>query len=79
MVVKGVESEENLERWVFQIEQACNKENGGVVQQQETKSKKEIANEISALLRQITATVTFLPCLGDQALIVAGTKLIPNC
>lgn len=66
IVVNGVESGEVLERWVFQVEQAVDKENGGLVQQQTSKSKKEIAGEISALLRQVTATVTFLPMLDEQ-------------
>ena len=36
IVVNGVESGETLERWVFQVEQAVDKENGGLVQQQVT-------------------------------------------
>mmetsp|Transcript_20190 Transcript_20190/g.45736 ORF Transcript_20190/g.45736 Transcript_20190/m.45736 type:complete len:209 (+) Transcript_20190:188-814(+) len=66
VVINGIDSGETLERWVFQVEQARDKENGGLVQQQTSKSKKEISGEISALLRQITATVTFLPMLDEQ-------------
>ena len=66
VVVNGIESGETLERWVFQVEQAIDQENGGLVQQQTTKTKKEISSEISALIRQITATVTFLPMLDEQ-------------
>jgi len=65
VAVTGVESGETLERWVFQVESAVDKENGGLVQEQTTKTRKEISNEISALLRQITATVTFLPLLDE--------------
>ena len=96
IVVNGVESGEVLERWVFQVEQAVDKENGGLVQQQvyifrcprrrdevltlqvlicsqTSKSRKEIAGEISALLRQVTATVTFLPMLGT---LLASSKVL---
>jgi len=34
IVVNGVESGETLERWCFQVEQAKDKENGGLVEQQ---------------------------------------------
>jgi len=34
IVVNGVETGEVLERWTFQVEQAVDKENGGLVQQQ---------------------------------------------
>lgn len=64
--MNGVESGETLERWAFQVEQAKDKENGGLVQHQTTKSVKEISKEIQALVRQITATVTFLPMLDEQ-------------
>jgi hypothetical protein len=32
--VNGVETGDVLERWTFQVEQAVDKENGGLVQQQ---------------------------------------------
>jgi len=34
IVVNGVETGDVLERWTFQVEQAVDKENGGLVQQQ---------------------------------------------
>jgi hypothetical protein len=34
VVVNGVETGETLERWSFQVEQARDKENGGLVQHQ---------------------------------------------
>ena len=66
LVLSGVTSQVTLERWVFLVEHADDKENGGNKQQVPSKSRKEISNEIAALLRQITATVTFLPMLDDQ-------------
>ena len=66
VVVNGIESGETLERWVFQVETAVDKENSAQpAQEQNSKSTKEIKAEISALLRQITATVTFLPLLDE--------------
>ena len=66
LVIKGVETGEVFERWVFEVEATKDKENNGLAQSQNTKTKKEISSEISALLRQITATVTFLPMLPED-------------
>jgi len=65
IAVNGIETGETLERWVFKVETAVDKENGGCVQEQTTKTRKEISQEISALMRQITATVTFLPLINE--------------
>ncbi|GMH90365.1 hypothetical protein TL16_g11747, partial [Triparma laevis f. inornata] len=51
VVVTGVDSGETLERWQFNVS----------VQEE----KEEIHFEISALIRQITASVTFLPLLNE--------------
>jgi len=62
LVIEGVESKKTLERWQFNIEQdrtMTAKSTGKV------KSKKEITNEIQAIIRQITASVTFLPLLNE--------------
>eukprot|EP00536_Pseudo-nitzschia_multiseries_P004486 jgi/Psemu1/253664/estExt_Genewise1Plus.C_740094 len=50
VVVSGVDSGETLERWQFN---------------KNTKTLKEIHGEIQAIIRQITASVTFLPLLNE--------------
>jgi len=93
VVVTGIDSEEVLERWQFNIicEEATkanaqekrnplssrvSNSNGNEnimvynntcskPQQQQKKSIKEIHNEIQAIIRQITASVTFLPLLDE--------------
>lgn len=63
LVIEGLESKETLERWVFNIEQdeSVNARSDHVV-----KPKKKITGEIQAIIRQITASVTFLPILEEQ-------------
>uniref|UniRef100_A0A7S3NK88 HORMA domain-containing protein n=1 Tax=Aureoumbra lagunensis TaxID=44058 RepID=A0A7S3NK88_9STRA len=64
VVVTGVDSEKTLERWVFAVETSrCDKEN--TITKAATKSSKDITNEIQAIIRQITASVTFLPLLDE--------------
>ena len=62
----AVELENSFSDWVFEVDAARDKENGGLIQTQSTKTKKEISSEIAALIRQITATVTFLPMLPEE-------------
>lgn len=66
VVVQGVESKETLERWQFNV----NVENGGENSAPNTsgkhKSMKDIHGEIQAIIRQITASVTFLPLLQES-------------
>ncbi|XP_078069956.1 mitotic spindle assembly checkpoint protein MAD2A isoform X2 [Mustelus asterias] len=60
VVINSIETNEVLERWQFDIE--CDKtvtENS----QPRDKSEKAIQDEIRSVIRQITATVTFLPLL----------------
>jgi len=59
LVVKGVETGDTLERWVFDCEAT------GGAEAQSTKPMKDITNEIQAIIRQITASVTFLPLLEE--------------
>lgn len=63
VVIKDVKTNEPLERWQFEID--CDKsittDNG--CKKQKTKDIAEINKEICAVIRQITATVTFLPLL----------------
>jgi mitotic spindle assembly checkpoint protein MAD2 len=71
VVVNGLDSMETLERWQFNVsvEQG---EKGGENQTPNTapettsdKSIKEIHNDIQAIIRQITASITFLPLLQE--------------
>mmetsp|Transcript_28761 Transcript_28761/g.32893 ORF Transcript_28761/g.32893 Transcript_28761/m.32893 type:complete len:205 (+) Transcript_28761:26-640(+) len=62
LVIQSLE-EQPLERWTFNIETDKNVADGssGV-----EKSQKEIQNEIQALMKQITASVSFLPVLDEE-------------
>lgn len=60
LVVKGVETGDTLERWVFNCEATGSDENA-----KSEKAVKEITSEIQAIVRQITASVTFLPLLNE--------------
>lgn len=68
LVVKGVETGQVLERWVFDCEcknKSENVDSSNVPIQQSSKPMKEITQEIQAIIRQITASVTFLPLLNE--------------
>ncbi|XP_060003029.1 mitotic spindle assembly checkpoint protein MAD2A-like [Lagenorhynchus albirostris] len=60
VVISNIESGEVLERWQFDIE--CDKTTKDDSAPRE-KSQKAIQDEICSVIRQITATVTFLPLL----------------
>ncbi|XP_023581605.1 mitotic spindle assembly checkpoint protein MAD2A isoform X2 [Trichechus manatus latirostris] len=60
VVISNIESGEVLERWQFDIE--CDKTAKDDSAPRE-KSQKAIQDEIRSVIRQITATVTFLPLL----------------
>ena len=62
VVITGVETKEVLERWVFNIDTDKAAMAPGVVR---TKSQKDIQGEIQAIIRQVTACVTFLPLLEE--------------
>lgn len=75
VVVSGIDSGETLERWQFNVS-VENGQNAHVgtdenvhanLSQGEGKKKtvKEIHDEIQAIIRQITASVTFLPLLNE--------------
>ncbi|XP_015772697.1 PREDICTED: mitotic spindle assembly checkpoint protein MAD2A-like [Acropora digitifera] len=71
MVITQVDTEEVLERWQFDIQcEKTGKEATGNNKQQSKKkppkSKKDIQREIRDVIRQITASVTFLPLLEGQ-------------
>ena len=63
LVITAVGSKEVLERWVFDIEQEEAVDEDGTATKE--KPAKEISQEISAIIRQITASVTFLPLLEE--------------
>lgn len=61
VVVTGQQTQETLERWVFDVHTDKSVGPEGKVE----KSQKEITSEIHAIIRQITASVTFLPLLDE--------------
>nr|XP_039273710.1 mitotic spindle assembly checkpoint protein MAD2A-like [Styela clava] len=63
VVIKDVDTKEPLERWQFEID--CDKTVTSKDGEKNHKTKEiaEIHKEICAVIRQITATVTFLPLL----------------
>lgn len=73
VVVKGVDTLETLERWQFNVTidespLAAGLENATpnqLAKVPSSKTIKEIHNEIQAIIRQITASVTFLPLLQE--------------
>ena len=60
IVIINIDTHEPLERWQFDVE--CDKTMTETSKPKE-KSLKDIQNEIRDVIRQITATVTFLPLL----------------
>merc|ERR1711964_452777 len=56
----GTECGQTLERWTFSIETDGEKAQNGA-----EKAQSEITREIQAIIRQITASVTFLPLLEE--------------
>ncbi|TYZ62029.1 hypothetical protein PybrP1_011531 [[Pythium] brassicae (nom. inval.)] len=63
VVVTGVETQEVLERWAFEVHADQSGETNAAAQ---PKPRKEIMSEIQAIIRQITASVSFLPLLEEQ-------------
>lgn len=63
VVVSSMQTQAVLERWTFDIETDKQAVASGVAVSE--KSHKEIQNEIQAIVRQITASITFLPLLQD--------------
>lgn len=69
MVISEVDTDEVIERWQFDIqceknEQTENKKGAG--KPPASKSKKDIQREMRDVIRQITASVTFLPFLEKR-------------
>ena len=60
----SVETKETLERWEFNVEYEMeDKENQDQPRNKTDKDEKKIKQEIRDVIRQITASVTFLPLL----------------
>eukprot|EP00771_Trimastix_marina_P003749 gnl/Trimastix_PCT/512.p1 GENE.gnl/Trimastix_PCT/512~~gnl/Trimastix_PCT/512.p1 ORF type:complete len:209 (+),score=15.43 gnl/Trimastix_PCT/512:66-692(+) len=62
IVISSVETQQTLERWAFKLEcdRSIDENHPGVA-----KSEREIQAEIAAVIRQITACVSFLPLLNE--------------
>ncbi|XP_074647653.1 mitotic spindle assembly checkpoint protein MAD2A-like [Tubulanus polymorphus] len=63
LVIKDVDTDETHERWQFDIE--CDKSSLNEKSEPVTKSTKAINEEIKSVIRQIVASVTFLPLLEN--------------
>jgi mitotic spindle assembly checkpoint protein MAD2 len=80
VVVSGVDSGETLERWQFNVsleESDGENETPNGAKPVAQKTIKEIHGEIQAIIRQVTASVTFLPLLNEPCsfdLLVYTTK-----
>eukprot|EP00644_Phytophthora_capsici_P008027 jgi/Phyca11/20125/fgenesh1_pg.PHYCAscaffold_58_\ len=64
LVITGIETQEVLERWAFEVHADNSTNESG--SPPASKPQKEIMSEIQAIIRQITASVSFLPILEEQ-------------
>ncbi|KAG1706491.1 hypothetical protein DVH05_001640 [Phytophthora capsici] len=64
LVITGIETQEVLERWAFEVHADNSTNESG--SSPASKPQKEIMSEIQAIIRQITASVSFLPILEEQ-------------
>jgi mitotic spindle assembly checkpoint protein MAD2 len=87
LVVTGADTNDVLERWVFNVGgSACRRESENLAPGtilRGNKSEKEISAEIQAIIRQITASVTFLPliqepCTFDLLVYTPKDANVPN-
>eukprot|EP01112_Ceratiomyxa_fruticulosa_P002356 TRINITY_DN12487_c0_g2_i1.p1 TRINITY_DN12487_c0_g2~~TRINITY_DN12487_c0_g2_i1.p1 ORF type:complete len:167 (-),score=32.08 TRINITY_DN12487_c0_g2_i1:236-736(-) len=62
LIITDVSTKDVLERWVFDI---IAEKPSSTEKDHPAKTEKEINGEIAAIIRQITASVTFLPLLQD--------------
>ncbi|TIC08717.1 DNA-binding protein [Wallemia mellicola] len=65
LAIVSKESKETLERWQFDIHNTANENSENKDKQNKPKTEKEIHGEIQAIIRQITASVTFLPMIDE--------------
>ncbi|KAJ1956526.1 Mitotic spindle checkpoint component mad2 [Dispira parvispora] len=66
MAINSKETRETIERWQFDIHVVDTKDENGGGAPPPPKSEKAIHAEIAAIIRQITASVTFLPMLEEK-------------
>lgn len=64
LVITEAHTKEVLERWTFDIETSKEALEGSKTIQE--RPEKEVTSEIQAIMRQITASVTFLPLLETR-------------
>jgi mitotic spindle assembly checkpoint protein MAD2 len=69
LVVAAAATGEVRERWAFDIQTAAGALGGAGAAALPEKSAAAVAAEVQAMIRQITASVTFLPLLGDACTI----------
>ena len=77
VVLNSVETKEVLERWEFKIENETG--DGGKAVEEAVKDEKKIKSEIRDVIRQITASVTFLPlldCLCSFDILIYTHRLV---
>lgn len=63
VVLASVETKETLERWEFNVEYEGDDKENSTYNNKTDKDEKKIKQEIREVIRQITASVTFLPLL----------------
>eukprot|EP00008_Paramoeba_atlantica_P005723 CAMPEP_0201477476 /NCGR_PEP_ID=MMETSP0151_2-20130828/2490_1 /ASSEMBLY_ACC=CAM_ASM_000257 /TAXON_ID=200890 /ORGANISM="Paramoeba atlantica, Strain 621/1 / CCAP 1560/9" /LENGTH=157 /DNA_ID=CAMNT_0047858211 /DNA_START=206 /DNA_END=679 /DNA_ORIENTATION=- len=67
LVIQSKETKEILERWAFNIDiSSSSKEGENSMPNSKNKTEKEIAQEIKAMIKQISVSVTFLPLLEEE-------------
>ena len=81
LVISSVQTEAAIERWTFDIDTDQQAASYGFARHE--KSEKEIQNEIQAIIRQITASSTFLPllhgdCTFDLLVYLFGNADVPR-
>eukprot|EP00741_Cyanophora_paradoxa_P020692 tig00021290_g19972.t1 len=77
VVITSAETLQVLERWAFDVETDKDVVDGKVSTRE--KSEKEIMGEIQAIIRQITASVTFLPLLQEACTFDLLVYTDPKC
>ena len=80
LVITNVDTNQPVQRWVFDIQTDRDALNNGKTF---TKSEKDIAKEIQAIMRQITSSVSFLPlldfpCAFDLLVYTAADVAVPT-
>merc|ERR1711988_1430681 len=83
VVLASVETKETLERWEFKVEYETDNEDKenktGNFKDKTEKDEKKIKQEIREVIRQITASVTFLPlldCICSFDVLIIITQII---